>query len=57
MKSQVSDKPTLFRLLSRFGKTSNVSDRKVFGRPTALNDVSVKNIRNSLVKSPRNFKL
>jgi hypothetical protein len=40
MKSQVPDKPTLFRLLAHFGKTGNVSDQKSSGRPTALNDVS-----------------
>jgi len=28
VKSQVSDKPKLFRLLARFVKTSNVSDRR-----------------------------
>jgi hypothetical protein len=45
LKSQVPDKPTLFRLITRFVKRSNVSDRKVSGRPTTLNDVSVENIQ------------
>ena len=52
------DKPTLFRVLARFDKKKcNVSDRKVSGLPTAMNDGSVENIRNSLVKSPLKFKL
>jgi hypothetical protein len=55
VRSQLPDKPTLFRLLARFGKISNVNDRKGSDRPTTLND-SVENIRNSLVKSTRKFK-
>ena len=41
MKSQVPDKPTLFRLLARVGKKVMSSDLNVSDRPTTLNEVSV----------------
>jgi hypothetical protein len=37
----VPDKLTVFRLVARFRDTGSVSDRKIYGRPTSLKDMSV----------------
>jgi hypothetical protein len=52
-KCQVPDKLTAFRLVAHFRETGSGSDRKRSGRPTELHDISVENIRNSLLQSPR----
>ena len=41
---KVPDKSTLFRSVARFHGTGSVGDRKLAGRPTALNDVNAENI-------------
>jgi hypothetical protein len=52
-KFEVPDKPTVFRLIACFREKGIVKDRKLSGRPAVLNDVSMENIRHSLVQSPR----
>ena len=52
-KSQVPDKSAVFHLVACFYERASMSDQKLFCHPTMLNDVSVGNIRHSLVQSPR----
>jgi hypothetical protein len=56
-KSQVLRKSKVFRLVAAFLVTGSVSDREPSGRPVVFNDVSVEDIRHSLVQSPRKFQL
>ena len=51
-KSQVPDKSTVFHLVACFCERGNMSDQECSCHPTVLNDVSVGNIRHSLVQSP-----
>ena len=46
-------KSTVFRLVTLFPETGNASDRRRFGPRTVINDLSVENIRNSLMQPPR----
>jgi len=52
-RSQVPDYSTVFCLVARLRETCSASDRKVSGRHTALNDVSVENILHLLVRYSR----
>jgi len=50
-KSQVPDKSAVFHLVACFCERASVSDQNLFCHPTMVNDVSVGNIRHSLVQS------
>ena len=54
-KSRVLNKAIVgqHRWVALFRKTGSVSDRKISGRPTELNDASMENIQHSLAQSPR----
>jgi hypothetical protein len=51
-KSQVPDMSAVFHLVAYFCERASLSDQKLFCHPKILNDVSVGNIRHSLVQSP-----
>lgn len=48
-------KLTVFRFVALFRETRSVSDGEHSGRPTALNNVNVGNIRHCSVQAPRQF--
>jgi hypothetical protein len=50
----VPNKSTIFRLVNRFRDTGSVQDKNRSGRPSVLSDDSLDDIRQTLLRSPRN---
>jgi hypothetical protein len=51
--SPAPNKSTISRLVNRFRDTGSVQDRNRSGRPSALRDDSLDDIRHTLLRSPR----